>query len=81
MELPGHSQISLTMNTYAHVMPCLMKDAYQEMDALFGGEAAAPSAAQSWAAAHKLGCQSWAVKPAQGASSAPIPRYYRPKCR
>ncbi len=47
MELLGHSQISLTMNTYAHVMPSLMKDAAQEMDALFGSETVAPSAAQS----------------------------------
>ena len=35
MELLGHSQISLTMNTYAHVMPSLMRDAAQRMDALF----------------------------------------------
>lgn len=39
MELLGHSQISLTMNTYAHVMPSLMQDAAQRMDALFEDEA------------------------------------------
>lgn len=39
MELLGHSQISLTMNTYAHVMPSLMQDAAQRMDALFENEA------------------------------------------
>ena len=37
MEVLGHSQISLTANTYAHVMPVLKKDAANKMDALFGG--------------------------------------------
>jgi hypothetical protein len=32
----GHSQISLTMNTYSHVMPALQQDAADRMDALFG---------------------------------------------
>ncbi|MFN2488616.1 MAG: tyrosine-type recombinase/integrase [Actinomycetota bacterium] len=32
METLGHSQISLTMNTYAHVMPVLMRDAADAMD-------------------------------------------------
>ena len=27
MEVLGHSQISLTMNTYSHVMPSLLRDA------------------------------------------------------
>ena len=33
METLGHSQISLTLNTYAHVMPALMADAADRMDA------------------------------------------------
>jgi len=34
MEVLGHSQISLTMNTYAHVMPTLKRDAARRLDAL-----------------------------------------------
>jgi integrase len=34
MELLGHSQISLTMNTYAHVLPQLTQDAARRMDAV-----------------------------------------------
>ncbi len=34
METLGHSQISLTMNTYAHVMPQLKHDAADRMEAL-----------------------------------------------
>ena len=34
METLGHSQISLTMNTYAHVMPAQKQDAADRMDAL-----------------------------------------------
>ena len=32
METLGHSQISLTLNTYAHVMPALQRDAAAKMD-------------------------------------------------
>jgi integrase len=32
MELLGHSQISLTMNTYSHVVPQLKRDAAERMD-------------------------------------------------
>jgi integrase len=35
MEILGHSQISLTMNTYSHVLPEAMKDAAARMDSLF----------------------------------------------
>jgi integrase len=35
MEILGHSQISLTMNTYSHVMPTLTRDAADRMDAVF----------------------------------------------
>jgi integrase len=35
MEILGHSQISLTMNTYSHVAPQLQGEAAQRMDALF----------------------------------------------
>jgi integrase len=36
METLGHSQITLTMNTYSHVMPQLQRDAADRMDAVFG---------------------------------------------
>ena len=39
METLGHSQISLTMNTYAHVMPALQWEAAAKMDAILGGKA------------------------------------------
>jgi integrase len=35
METLGHSQISVTMNTYTHVMPVLLRDAAEKMDAIF----------------------------------------------
>ncbi len=35
MEMLGHSQISLTMNTYAHVMPTMLEDAARAVDAVF----------------------------------------------
>jgi integrase len=34
METRGHSQISLTMNTYSHVMPAALRDAADRLDAL-----------------------------------------------
>jgi len=34
METLGHSQISLTMNTYSHVLPALQRDAADRMEAL-----------------------------------------------
>ena len=34
MEILGHSQISLMLNTYSHVMPELQQDAAKLMDAL-----------------------------------------------
>jgi integrase len=34
MEILGHSQISLTMDTYAHIMPTLQQDAAHQMDAI-----------------------------------------------
>ena len=37
MEILGHSQISLTMNTYAHVMPAMKQDAVDLMDAILTG--------------------------------------------
>lgn len=36
MEILGHSQISLTMDTYSHVIPELQKEAAAQMDALLG---------------------------------------------
>jgi len=35
MEQLGHSQISLTLNTYAHLAPALMKDAADALDRVF----------------------------------------------
>lgn len=34
MEILGHSQISITMNTYSHVVPQLQQDAARRMDSL-----------------------------------------------
>jgi integrase len=36
MEILGHSQISLTMNLYSHIMPSMQEDAAQKMDAALG---------------------------------------------
>jgi integrase len=36
MEILGHSQIALTMNTYSHVAPELQRDAADRMDAVLG---------------------------------------------
>jgi integrase len=37
MELLGHSSITVTMNVYGHVMPAMMRDAADKMDAILGG--------------------------------------------
>ena len=34
METLGHSQISLTLNTYSHVIPALQREAADRMEAL-----------------------------------------------
>jgi integrase len=34
MELLGHSQIAVTMNTYSHVVPALRRDAAEQMEAI-----------------------------------------------
>ena len=36
MEILGHSEISITMNTYSHVVPELHRDAATRMDAVLG---------------------------------------------
>lgn len=41
MEILGHSTITLTMNTYSHVMPQAQRDAAALMDGLFGTAATA----------------------------------------
>ena len=38
MEILGHSQISLTMNTYGHVTHALQRDAAARVDAVFANE-------------------------------------------
>ena len=38
MEILGHSQISLTMNTYSHVLPEMTRDAISVMDTVLGGK-------------------------------------------
>jgi len=38
MEILGHSQISLTMNTYSHVVPTLQKEAASRMDEVLSGD-------------------------------------------
>lgn len=37
METLGHSQITLTMDTYSHVMPVLQREAADKMDAILSG--------------------------------------------
>jgi integrase len=37
METLGHSQISLTLNTYSHVLPALQEAAASKMDAILSG--------------------------------------------
>jgi integrase len=37
MQTLGHSQVSLTLNTYAHVLPSLQREAAAKMDALLKG--------------------------------------------
>jgi len=34
VETLGHSQVSLTLNTYSHVLPALQEDAAAKMDAI-----------------------------------------------
>jgi integrase len=38
MEVLGHSQISMTMDTYSHVMPVLQRHAAAQIDALLGAQ-------------------------------------------
>lgn len=42
MEILGHSQISLTMNTYGHVQPETQRDATSKVAGMFGKRAGAP---------------------------------------
>lgn len=44
MEMLGHSQISLTLGTYSHVMPSLTREAADRMNDLIAGVAEAPRA-------------------------------------
>jgi integrase len=39
METLGHSQISLTLNTYSHVLPALQAEAAKKIDAVLRGTA------------------------------------------
>jgi integrase len=36
-EILGHSEISMTMDTYSHVLPTMKKDAMNELNDIFGG--------------------------------------------
>lgn len=36
-ELLGHSQISMTMDTYSHVLPSMLHEAMNELNDIFGG--------------------------------------------
>lgn len=37
MEVAGHSNISLTLNTYSHVISVLQREAAAKMDAILAG--------------------------------------------
>ena len=54
MELLGHSQITLTLNTYSHVMPSLRREAADRMEDLLthGGSRGLPRVAPSVAPSH-----------------------------
>jgi integrase len=39
MEILGHSRITLTMDTYSHVMPSVMNDAAAKMDSILTAQA------------------------------------------
>ena len=39
METPGHSSFGLTMGTYTHVLPSLLRDAADAMDRMLGEDA------------------------------------------
>jgi len=39
MEMLGHSQINLTMNTYSHVIPTMQREAAAKLDALLSNGA------------------------------------------
>lgn len=49
MDVLGHSQVSITLNTYSHVMPEVQREAMDRMDALLrSNRAACPSAGPSF---------------------------------
>ena len=41
MEILGHSTITVTMNTYAHVAPALQSEAAASLDRVFGSSSSA----------------------------------------
>ena len=36
-EILGHSEISMTLDTYSHVLPTIQRDAMDGLDEIFGG--------------------------------------------
>lgn len=38
MDVLGHSQVAVTMNTYGHVIPAMQQSAAAEIDAALAGE-------------------------------------------
>jgi site-specific recombinase XerD len=36
MDLLGHSQVNLMLDTYSHILPAMRKEAAQQMDAVLG---------------------------------------------
>lgn len=38
MDILGHSQIAITMNIYAHVLPAMQQDAADEIDSALSGD-------------------------------------------
>jgi hypothetical protein len=47
MEVLGHSQIGLTLDTYSHVMPQLVEQAADAMELVLRGEVGAESGVSS----------------------------------
>jgi hypothetical protein len=47
MEILGHSQISITMNLYSHVMPAMQQEVANQLDEIPSPQVAARVAAQT----------------------------------
>ena len=64
MDILGHTQISTTISTYAHVLPATQRQAVEEIDRLLGdGRAGEETSIESTTADQKGATQSCADNP------------------